>query len=210
MLSALAATAGLQASTIVLDFEGLQNDEPIQNYYNGGLGGFGSGPGPDYDLVWGNNALALIDADAGGTGNFGGEPSPDTIMYFLSGSAVLDVPSGFTTGFSLFYTAISSPGLITVWDGPNATGNILATLNLPLTPNNGAPDPNGSFSPLVPIGVAFAGTALSIDFGGTANQIGYDNITFGSEIPDGAVPEPSTVFGGLALAGLALARMRRK
>lgn len=209
--SALAATAVSQASTIVLDFEGLQDNEPIQNFYNGGLGGFGSGPGPDYDLVWGSSALALVDADAGGSGNFGGEPSPDTIMYFLTASAVLDVPNGFTTGFSLFYTAVNNPGVITVWDGPNATGNILATLNLPLTPNNGAPDPSGSFSPLIPIGVAFAGTAYSIDFGGTGNQIGYDNITFGSETPDGAVPEPSTVIGGLALGALMARRaLRRK
>ena len=153
--------------------------------------------------------MALIDADNGGNGNFGGEPSAPTAMYFLQASAVLDVPNGFTTGFSLFYTAVFNPGVVTVWDGPNATGNILAVLNLPVTPSDGG-DPNGTFSPFVPAGVSFAGTAYSIDFGGTGNQIAYDNITFGSETPEGAVPEPSTVFGGLALAGLALARMRRK
>lgn len=208
--SALGAAVASQGGVIVLDFEGLQNNEPILNYYNGGFGGLGSGPGPDYDLTWSADSLAIIDADAGGSGNIGGEPSPDTALYFLTASAILDVPNGFTTGFSLYYTAINYTGVITVWDGPNATGNILATLNLPLTPDTGAPDPSGNFSPFLPAGVAFAGTAYSIDFGGTGNQIAYDNITFGSEVPHPAVPEPSTIFGGLALAGLALTRLRKR
>ncbi|HTQ79133.1 MAG TPA: hypothetical protein VMM92_03995, partial [Thermoanaerobaculia bacterium] len=36
----------------------------------------------------------------------------------------------------------------------------------------------------VPIGVSFSGVARSVDFGGTANQIGFDNITFGSQTPN--------------------------
>jgi hypothetical protein len=72
-----------------------------------------------------------------------------------------------------------------VYDGLNATGNVLATLDLPTTPAGGAPDPTGDFSPLVPIGVTFSGTAHSIDFGGTVNQVGFDNITIGSGTPGG-------------------------
>jgi hypothetical protein len=122
----------------VLDFEGLADVEPIQEFYNGGLGGFGSGPGPDFDLSFGADALAAIDQDAGGTGNFGGEPSPDTTMAFLTGSAVLNVPNGFDTGFSFFYSAINQPGIVEVFDGLDATGNLLATINLGLTPFNSA------------------------------------------------------------------------
>lgn len=60
------------------------------------------------------NALAVVDADSpGGTGNFGGEPSPDTILFFLSGvSAIMNVPAGFTVGFSFWYSAISNTGKI--------------------------------------------------------------------------------------------------
>ena len=53
----------------------------------------------------------------------------------------------------------------------------------------------------------FAGTAMSIDFGGTANQTGYDNITFGSSTP--GTPEPGTL-ALLALGALALGATRRK
>jgi len=116
-------------------------------------------------------------------GNFGGEPSPDTVLFFSGGTAVMSVPAGFTTGFSFFYSAVNSPASVVVYDGLNATGNVLATIALPVTPANGAPDPTGSFSPFVPIGVTFSGTARSVDFGGSAGQVAFDNITIGSSTP---------------------------
>ena len=36
---------------VVLDFVGLQDDEFVQNFYNGGLGSEGSGPGPNYGIT---------------------------------------------------------------------------------------------------------------------------------------------------------------
>jgi hypothetical protein len=125
-------------------------------------------------------------------------------MFFLAGTAVMNVPAGFTTGFSFFYSCISLPGSVVVYDGPNATGNVLATLPLPLTPNNGAPDPTGAFSPLLPIGVTFSGTAMSVGFLGTANQIIFDDVTFGSATPGNQVAEVPTVSrtGLLLIAGL--------
>ena len=168
------------AGSVLLDFEGLGDNVPVGEFYNGG-------GGADYGISFSTNSLAVIDSDAGGSGNFGGEPSASTILFFVNGaSATMNVPAGFSTGFSFFYTAINSPGTIVVYDGPNATGNVLATLNLPITPTNGAPDPTGVFSPLLPIGVSFAGIARSVDFGGTINQVGFDNITLGAATPGGA------------------------
>jgi hypothetical protein len=208
-LSGTWSTIPVQAAGISLNFEGLKNFEPVQNFYNGGLGGFGSGPGTNVGASFSSNALAVIDRDAGGDGNFGGEPSPSTVLFFLTGSAAtLNYSAGFTTGFSFYYSAIELPGVIKVYDDLNATGNLLATLNLPLTPLNGAPDPTGQFSPFLPIGVAFSGIAKSIDFGGTANRIAFDNITSGSDKPVGTVPEPASVL--LLASGLAgLAAWRR-
>ncbi len=192
---------GTVQSATVLDFEGLQDQEQILEYYNGGTGSFGSGPGTDYDISFGSNALAIIDADAGGTGNFGGEPSPDTVMYFLEGSAVLNSPAGFNTGFSFSYSAVNTPGSIVVYDGLNATGNVLSNISLPVTPSDGG-DPNGAFSPFINVGVPISGTARSIDFGGTVNQIGFDNITFGSATPGVEADMPFLVGDQLTNPGL--------
>jgi hypothetical protein len=181
-----AIPAAAEGGTIVLTFEGLGDQEAVNEFYNGGTGGNGSGPGQNYGVEFSDNSLSIIDQDAGGSGNFGGEPSPSTILFFLSGkAATMNVAAGFTTGFSFYYSAINNPGTIRVYDGLNATGNVLATLDLPTTPAGGAPDPTGDFSPLVPIGVTFSGTAHSIDFGGTVNQVGFDNITIGSGTPGG-------------------------
>lgn len=197
MVFGLAANAS--ADIIVLDFEGLGNIDFIGEFYNGGTSGSGNGPGPDFDISFSASALSVIDADAGGSGNFGGEPSPSTILFFLSGgAATMNVPAGFDTGFSFFYSAISQPGQVRVYDGLDGTGNLLTTLDLPLTPFNGAPDPTGQFSPFLPFGVAFQGVARSVDFSGVANQIGFDDITLGSETPGGTgnpvIPEPGTML----------------
>ena len=191
LLSACAMPAFAQ-STATLTFEGLADFETVSQFYNGGTGGNGSGPGTNYGVSFSSNSLALIDSDAGGGGNFGGEPSPDTVMFFLSGTAVMNVNAGFTTGFSFYYAAVNVPAMVTVYDGPNATGNVLATLALPMTPNNGAPDPTGGFSPLLPIGIAFSGTARSVDFGGSVNQVVFDNITLGASTPGGGEPPATT------------------
>lgn len=204
-----AIPAAPRGDTVVLTFEGLGDQEAVNAFYAGGTGGNGSGPGPNYGITFTSNSLSIIDADAGGTGNFGGEPSPDTVLFFLTGAAAtMNAPGGFTTGFSFYYSAINNPGQIRVYDGLDASGNLLATLDLPLTPFGGAPDPSGQFSPLVPIGVAFAGTARSVDFGGTVNQVAFDDITLGTDTPGGPPPQPVEPIptpllspGGLAALG---------
>lgn len=199
------STGQAHAAVVVLDFEGVGDLNPVGNFYD-------TAP-HDFDITFSSNALGVVDQDAGGSGNFGGEPSPSTILFFLNGpAATLNAANGFTDGFSFFYSAINNPGFINVYDGLNATGNILATLNLPTTPFNGAPDPTGQFSPLLPIGVSFSGLAKSVDFGGTVNQIGFDNITIGSAKPGGSepVPEPFTILGSLTAGGIGVALRRKR
>jgi hypothetical protein len=182
------------SAPIVLDFEGIGDLNPVGDFYNGGAG-------TNYGVQFSANALASVDFDAGGSGNFGGEPSPDTTMFFLEGqSALMSIALGFDTGFSFYYAGLDGV-FVSVFDGINGTGNMLATLSFPATENEGAgADPNGFFGPFVPIGVQFEGIAKSVAFGGPFNQVGFDNITFGSATPGGGsattpLPAPVLLLG---------------
>lgn len=200
------------AGAVTMTFEGLQDQEAINNYYNGGFGGNGSGPGPNYGVQFSGDSLALIEAAKGGTGNFFNPPSGDTGMFFLSGSGdVMNVAAGFTTGFSFYYSSPFYAGTVDVYSGLNGTGTLLASLNLATTPDGaGIQGCDGyHYCPFVAAGATFAGTAESVNFSGVANYIVFDNVTIGSGTP--SAPEPSTFFlisAGLGLAGL-VARRRR-
>ena len=103
----------------------------------------------------------------------------------------MNVLNGFDTGFSFFYTS-SRAGTVTIYDGLDGTGTVLGTVAIVSQHDDcGSGDPNGSFSCWAPVGVTFSGTAFSVNFGGVANQTGFDNITLGSDVPeDGGGPPP--------------------
>jgi hypothetical protein len=182
------------AMAAVLTFEGLQDQEAVLEFYNGGTGSQGSS-GPDLGISFTPGALAIIDSDDGGTGNFANEPSADTIAFFpTSSSLVMNVPGGFKTGFSFYYSS-SAANSVTVYDGPNATGNVLATISIDAqyTGNSCVGDPTGAFCNWTANGGSFNGTAMSVDFGGTANQTGFDDITIGSATA-GEEGEPTIIM----------------
>jgi hypothetical protein len=206
-VTVLAFAMPASAAVIVLDFEGIPNQTPVGDYYNGGAG-------PNLGIEFSDATLALVDADAGGGGNFANEPSPNTIMFFLdANNAILNYAAGFDTGFSFFYTS-STAATVTVYDNVNATGNVLGTLDLVAQfTSNCVGDPTGTFCNFSPIGVSFAGIAKSIDFGGTANQTGFDEITFGSARPGDVtpIPEPATLLTvGMGLVAAARRRFGAK
>ena len=179
----------------ILTFEGLRDNEPIFNYYNGGYGGNGSGPGPNYGITFGGESLALISYLSGGSGNSSNNPSGVTSAYFVNGSGVImNVAAGFTTGFSVYYSAASQPGAVTVYDGLNGTGNVLATVTLAV---NGSNCGAATYSCWTAAGASFKGIAKSVNFSGSANYIGFDNITIGSVTPgvSGAMAQIASAEG---------------
>lgn len=202
-----------EAAVTVLNFEGVGNFNFVANFYD-------TAP-QDFDITFSPNAYGIVDSDNGGSGSFGGEPSPNTDLFFLNGStATLNAQNGFDTGLSFFYSAIDRPGFVNIYDGLNATGNLLATINLPLTPFNAAPDPTGVYSPFVPIGVSFSGIAKSVDFTATISEIFFDDITLGSAIPGGSgsaipggsqsVPEPGSILGVLAVGAFSATTLLKR
>ena len=202
------------ADVIVLDFEGVGNSAQLQNFYNAGTDSLGLS-GIDYGIQFGLNALALRDRDMGGSGNFANEPSSDTVMFFTTGSAILNYAPGFDTGFSFFYSA-KYAATIYIYDEVNAAGNLLASINiLPQYTEKCGGDPTGTYCNWTPVGVSFDSMAKSVDFGGTVLHTGYDDVTFGSAIPGGVeqklmfqaaavpLPQPSTwALIGLGFIGL--------
>jgi hypothetical protein len=213
----MVAVQSANATVFVLNFAGLNGnaEEGVANYYNGGTGSLGSGPGPNYGIVFTSNALACSGQPGGtcNTAEIPGGAGANALFFLGGGAATMNVAAGFTTGFSFFYSAVNNPGFINVWSGLNDTGTLLATLNLPTTPNDGDPGCQGTnFCPYVATNVAFAGTAESVDFGGSANQVAFADVTLGSNTA-GGTPEPATWammllgFGGM---GAAMRSARRR
>ncbi len=209
------------AAVIVLDFEGIapypnNNDIAISDFYNGGTSGAGLS-GVNHGIGFSDNALLIClnsqTVGCSNTSHGGLNPgSEEGGLYFVSGAETfMNVVAGFADGFSFNYTAINNSGIVNVYDGLNGTGNVLATINLATTPSN-CSGFNAGFCPFVAIGVQFAGIAQSVGFGGVANQVVFDDITFGSDIVGGdPVPLPGAIpFMITGLAGLRAATRKKK
>lgn len=201
-----------------LTFEGVGDLLPIDGFYNG-VGG------PDYNIVFSPEAIALVDTDAGGSSGFSNEPSPSTILgydfqpqataftlntvdgAFLTNALSFSYVSPFITGFEPSVTAFS---------GPNGTGDVVGTSGpLPITPV-GTGDPTGgaydfSTGPN-PFTVTLTDNAQSVVFNSPFNS--SNGITAFDDLTVQAVPEPSSILGlvtfGAFGATAMLKRRRRK
>jgi uncharacterized protein (TIGR03437 family) len=177
---------------VVLDFDTLKCAEFVNNYYAGGFGSLGTGPGPNYGISFSSSAGwgAQVQTDAkllipGCAVQLDGQdttnmPSPSNGVIFqspLAGASspnIMNVPAGFTGGLSFYYASPAYGGYISIWSGLNATGTLLATINMPAT--GGCPS-----TPVYCIwnsmGMTFSGLAKSVDFGGSIDFTVFDNIT---------------------------------
>lgn len=197
------------ASVVLLDFEGIGSQANILEFYNGGTDSVGNS-GENLGVSFGANTLALTESDPGA--NFALAPSAETVMFFLTGTAILNFDAGFEDGFSFWYTTVSFDGIVSVYDDINATGNLLG--EIAISALGIGPSPSDPFSNWEIGSLGFSGIAKSIDFGGTVNQVGYDNITFGStipELPTAEVSEPSMIaLLSMVAFGLSFRRLRSR
>jgi PEP-CTERM motif-containing protein len=210
-LAVLCIMAPTQGRAQTLNFEGLADSEPIADFYNGGLGGSGSGPGYAFGITFSANTLALIDSDAGGSGLFANEPSSRTVFTYNGSSATLNMPGGFTDIAFGYASSINGPFVIEVFTGMDGAGTKLLTAGLASLGYSLQGDPTGrefgvwtSFQSLL----SGEDTARSVVISGPG-QIMIDNITVTP------VPEPASVLLlGLGLVTLAASvksrRCRRK
>jgi hypothetical protein len=211
VVCAFAGARAIAGPVITLTFEGLQNFEGVSDYYNGGLGSLGTGPGPDYGVTFAANATAYIPGLQTGTVTpFPGDPSPPTVLLlailgngYTAGyptSTTMDVTSGFVGALTFYYINIA-PSVrstyVDIYSGLDGTGTLLAEQSLATTPE--------AFGG--PTVVSFSGTASSVVFGGGNDQLALDNISFFAQVPE--PPSWISLAAGLGSACLILSLRRQ-
>lgn len=198
LLPALAAVGLLSAApafSATLDFEGVNSAGSINNFYNGGFdipadSATTPASGVNYGVSFGGDLLAFT-SDSGA---FSNAPTPGTIMAVqgLGTDAAMNVAVGFAGQVSFYYSSTVAAD-ITVYDGLNGTGNVLATYSLV---NNAQSNCNDTaFCNWSLAQFNFNGIAKSIQFANAVGGVaGFDNVTVS------AVPLPAAAW--LLLSGL--------
>jgi hypothetical protein len=168
----------------VVTFGHLKNLEFINQFYDGGQGSLGSGPGPNFGLQFTANAQTIVSASLGGSGNFIGNPGKYPVMFFQTGNTVtMTATNGVETGVWFYYSALQT-GNVTVYAGPNGTGNILASVSL--TPNDSGCT-TYKLCVWSAVGVPLSATAGSISFAGVPDYLAIGTIHLGSAVPTSMV-----------------------
>ena len=222
----LAIASSASAEVIYLDFENIAdypNDSNIliDGYYNGGTASNGnSGVNLGVEFSSGATLLCLnnigVSCSNTSRGDQGIDTSRNGALYFPSTNPFMNVAAGFDTGFAGVYSDPFSAGsFISIFDDIDGLGNLLATLNLPGTPDGfgACPGYTAQYCPFIEFSVAFSGVAKSVFFGGAANSQVFDDITFGSIDAGGPIVKASSpsilALFGLAIAGLGARRFKR-
>jgi hypothetical protein len=184
MVTMLGLASGAEAAIISTSFDELQVGEGVLEFYNGGFGSLGTGPGPNLFISFGPGWIAGL------PDNYG---APGGKSAAISAVAVVNLHQGFAGITSFYYTG--APLVVDFYDQESGLGTLVREFSLPL-----------AFG-----GVNFGGVAggnvpffKSVVFRSTGNRI--DQLTFGSQV----VPEPGTLeFSLPGVAVLSLAGLSR-
>ncbi len=171
--SALVFTLPLaHAQQVTVTFEGLQNFEDVRNYYAGGHGSLGSGPGPNYGITFSPDANSAISTTiAPGT----------TVLFFSNPNAsspapiTMNVATGFSGQLTFQYATATPPSnrIVKIYDQLDGNGNLLASMVLPAQPGS----PIYNITPTPPVNIPFFGTVYSVVFQLNPGSAELDNIT---------------------------------
>lgn len=203
-----ASAAHAHSDGLLLSFQGLQDMQPVGDFYNGaGLPGT-----PNYGITFSSNFLGLRSVFRPGNGAFAPTPTltPAIFMPGSTGSTVtgiMNVTGGFSNGLQFFYTAGFSQ-TVTLWSGTNGTGTVLATISLAANDGNCMNFPTYCNWSTVGVNLDSSVTVKSVTFTGPANSLGISDMTVGASTT--AVPEPSTFcLLGTGLVGASFRQFRR-
>jgi hypothetical protein len=197
----LAATTSAWADApITIDFEGAVGYvNPIAEFYNGGTDGAGN-TGP-------NLGVSFTDAAVGVSNDvyfsyYSNAPTMGTVMAAFDGTATMNVAKGFSGKLTFWYaSSVTTLDAVNIYSGLNGTGTLLASASLFGNASLGCSDT--PFCRFDMTSVKFAGVAQSVNFGGNAQFVAYDNI--------GITPVPELdTFMMLAAGLVAMAFIKRR
>ncbi len=190
------------SSGSLIDFVGLQQDENVLEFYNGGSGSSGSGPGADYGTSFSSDSRALY------VYNGSNEPNPGLVATLTASNLSLNFNYAIQD-ISFVYTARVEVQ-VGFYSGLNGTGNLVNSFVL--TPNTNGPSGN-VYNTWSASSSSWQTDARSVVFTGTANRWGLDNISFVacpdsdgdgvSDCDDGCPNDPLKTAPGICGCGVA-------
>jgi hypothetical protein len=199
-----AASPAWATGPVTLDFEGATGYvNAIGEFYNGGTDSVGNS-GTNLGISF-TDAAVGISNDASFT-YYLNAPTTGTVMYAFDATATMNVAGGFSNGLTFYYSSTdATPNAVNVYSGLNGGGTLLASVNL--AGNASQSCTGAAWCHFDLTGVNFAGVAHSVNFGGNAGNVAFDNIGVGVT----AVPEPETyVLLALGLAAVGLVKRRQQ
>lgn len=188
------------AGPIAIDFEGAVGYvNSIAEFYNGGTDAAGNS-GPNLGVSF-TDAAVGISNDAFFT-YYSNAPTGGTVMAAFDSSATMNVAMGFTGQLTFWYASSATTlDAVNIYSGLNSTGTLLASASLFGNAKLGCNDTD--FCRFDLTSVKFAGVAKSVNFGGNAQFVAYDNI--------GITPVPELDTYAMLAAGLvAMAFIKRR
>lgn len=197
----LAVTTSAWADApVTIDFEGAVGYvNAIAEFYNGGTDGAGNSGA--------NLGVSFTDAAVGISNDanfsyYSNAPTGGTVMAAFDTTATMNVASGFAGQLTFWYSSsVAALDAVNIYSGLNGTGTLLASASLFGNAKLGCSDTD--FCRFDLTSVKFADIAKSVNFGGNAQFVAYDNI--------GITPVPELDTYVMLAAGLvAMALIKRR